>query len=446
MKRHDVAVLGAGAAGLMAARALARAGLDVVVLEARSRLGGRIWTRRVPELQVPVELGAEFIHGETPLTDRLLREARATAVTVGGDHVALRNGRVLDGGDSFARDLDRVLRRVDTSGDDRSLADFLATNPGGRPLARARAATRAFVEGFHAAPAADISAQSVAPAPGDSASEAATHVGRVVQGYDTIIETLVRGLRAKVRLRHVVRVVRWRRGSVELCGTAAGRAFRVRARAAVLTAPIGVLKHPGALRFEPAPPGMARALEGIGMGTVARLVFAFERPAWGEARAFRGRRRADEVGFLHVGEGGPFPVWWTALPERAPMLVAWTGGPAADAVSACTLEEQRRIALRGLARALGTTARKLDAAVTGAWTHDWQRDPYARGAYSYTRVGGGNAARTLARAIEGTLFIAGEGTESEGSGTVEGALASGQRAARRLLRYVSKSGYGPEVA
>ena len=268
----------------------------------------------------------------------------------------------------------------------------------------------------------------------------ATHVGRVVDGYDTIVETLARGLRPKVHLRHVVRAVRWQRGAVELSGTAGGRAFRVRARAAVITAPIGVLKHPGALRFDPEPAGFSRALNGIGMGAVARLVFAFARPAWGEARAFQGKRRADEVGFLHVGEGGPFPVWWTALPERAPMLVAWTGGPAADAVSACPLEDQRRIALRGLARALGTTSRKLEDAVAGAWTHDWQKDPYARGAYSYTRVGGGNAARTLARAIEGTLFIAGEGTESEGSGTVEGALASGQRAARQVKRALITAG------
>ena len=435
MKRHDVAVLGAGAAGLMAARALARAGLDVVVLEARARTGGRIWTRRVPELPVPVELGAEFLHGSTPRTDRILREARATAVSVGGDHVALRNGRVRSGGGSFARDLDRVLRRVDPDEDDLSLADFLAQKPGGRTLAQARATTLGFVEGFHAAPAADISVQSIAPEPGDSASEAATHMGRVVAGYDTVVETLARGL--TIRLRHVVRAVRWRRGSVELAGSAKGRTFRVRARAAVITAPIGVLQH-GALRFDPLPDGLQRALEGIGMGAATRLVFAFERPAWNEARPFAGRRR--EAGFLHVGEGGPFPVWWTALPERAPMLVAWTGGPAADTISAQPLEHQRKVALRGLARALGTTARKLESAVTGAWTHDWQRDPYARGAYSYTRVGGANAARKLARAIEGTLFFAGEATDAEGSGTVEGALASGQRAAHQVLRALITAG------
>jgi len=230
--------------------------------------------------------------------------------------------------------------------------------------------------------------------------------------------------------RHVVRAVHWRRGAVELAGTSGGRAFRVRARAAVITAPVGVLKHPGALRFDPVPDGLKRALAGLGMGAATRLVFAFDRPAWNETRALAGR----EAGFLHVGNGGPFPVWWTALPERAPMLVAWTGGPAADAIAAQPIALQRKVALRGLARALGTTAAKLEGAVTGAWTHDWQRDPYARGAYSYTRVGGANAARTLARGIEGTLFIAGEATVSEGSGTVEGALASGQRAARQVLR------------
>ena len=70
-----------------------------------------------------------------------------------------------------------------------------------------------------------------------------------------------------------------------------------------------------------------------------------------------------------------------------------------------------------------------------AWaSHDWRADPFARGAYSYVGVGGSNAPRALGRPVEGTLFFAGEATNGEQIGTVAGALGSGRRAARELLR------------
>jgi monoamine oxidase len=418
VKRFDVAVVGAGAAGLMAARALSRRGLSVVVLEARARIGGRIRTLRVPEIPLPVELGAEFLHADTPLTDRLVREARGIAASVEGAHFELRGGRLAATG-SFMRDLERVLRRVDADGPDRSLDDFLADQPGGRPLARARTVVRGFVEGFHAAPADDVSVRSIA----GNGSESVSHIGRIVTGYDAVPQALARDLHDDIRLRHAVREIGWKKGSVELKGAR----FSFDARAAVITAPLPLLRR---LRLDPEPLAVRRALLGLGMGAAARLVLAFRRPVWEDAPALAGK----SVGYLHVADGGPFPVAWTALPERAPMLVAWTGGPAAAALSGVSVDEQKGIALRGLARALGLPFKTIAREACGAWAHDWQADPWSRGAYSYTRVGGGSAARMLSRPVEGTLFFAGEATDSIRAGTVEGALASGARAARQVLR------------
>ena len=422
MKRHDAAVLGAGAAGLMAARTLARRGLDVVVLEARARTGGRIWTKHVPGLAIPVELGAEFLHGEVPLTDRILREAGALSVEVTGEHLEVRGGRARAARD-FGHEIDRVLRRFD--GPDVSLDSFLAAKPGGRTLARARTVTRWFIEGYHAAPAQEVSVRSIAPAPGDSATASAIHTARTALGYDAVPARLARGV--DVRLRHVVRSIEWSRGRVTLRGPR----FAVHARAAVITAPVSVLPRLG---LDPVPAALTHALAGLGMGAVARVVFAFRTPVWLESKALEGRASA---GFLHVADGGPFPVWWTVAPERVPMLVAWTGGPTGRALSSKPFEEQRTIALRTLAQSLGTTRAKLERAVTGAWTHDWQGDPYARGAYSFVKVGGEGAGKRLARPVEETLFFAGEATEPDRSGTVEGALASGARAARQVLRVIA---------
>ena len=87
-KRYDVVVIGAGAAGLAAARALSRAGCSVAVLEARTRLGGRIYTREDAGLPVPVDLGGEFIHGTADVSFALLRAAHTVAI----DHHAEKNG------------------------------------------------------------------------------------------------------------------------------------------------------------------------------------------------------------------------------------------------------------------------------------------------------------------------------------------------------------------
>ena len=92
-------------------------------------------------------------------------------------------------------------------------------------------------------------------------------------------------------------------------------------------------------------------------------------------------------------------------------------------------------AVASLARYLGMTTRRVASAVTSAWTYDWGADPYARGAYSYALVGGSTAARTLARGEQDTLFFAGEASDAGGrNGTVHGAIASGERAAKQILR------------
>ena len=197
-RRWDVLVVGAGAAGLAAAEVLSKAGRRVLVLEARGRIGGRVWTRRLRGEPVPIELGAEFLHGEAPLTRRVLREAAVPTVAIGGGHVLARGGAPLR--EDFARQIDRVLSRLDPKAPDRTFGEFLDTNPGGRSLAHARAAAREFVQGFHGADPDRISVRSIAPDPGEAPSEAVTRTARVVAGYAEVPAALARGLSAPVRL------------------------------------------------------------------------------------------------------------------------------------------------------------------------------------------------------------------------------------------------------
>ena len=90
--------------------------------------------------------------------------------------------------------------------------------------------------------------------------------------------------------------------------------------------------------------------------------------------------------------------------------------------------------LDSLSKAFGMRRRDIDSRLAGSWWHDWQSDPFSRGAYSYAAVGGTGGHKMLSKAVENTLFFAGEATSEDQTGTVAGAIESGHKAARQILR------------
>ena len=428
MKRRDVVVIGGGVAGLAAADVLAESGARVVLLEARSRLGGRIWTRRVRGWASPIELGAEFVHGRIPAVIELAREAGLALAQIPAVHLERRRGKLREMGDVWKR-FESLTRRMKSTGSDRSIADFLSSQRG--LAAKDRRLLRSMIEGYEAAPLPRASEKALSTAGEGPSTPGEREQLRVLSGYDGIVEALARRMRrhgCHVRLRTEVRAVRWRPGRVEV-ETASGR--RVRAARAIVTLPVGVLQAAsgarGAVRFDPFPEATQRALDGIGMGAVARLVFRFRESFWRE-------RLGENVdaSFFHVP--GPFRALWSASPLDLPMLTAWAGGPAASRLLASGPETARREALRSIAATFEEPLSRVRRLVVDAHFHDWSRDPFSRGAYSYQLVGGSGAPALLERPVEETLFFAGEATAPDESGTVAGAIASGRRAARKALR------------
>lgn len=423
--------MGAGAAGLEAARELTEHGRSVLVLESRDRVGGRILTHHDPRVPLPIELGAEFIHGEAPVTEELLGRAGLSAMDLPAEHASAHRGSLRR--TDYWTAIDRVLKHIDTKGADESVASFLAGRPGGRTLARERGLTRRFVEGFHAADVRRISAHSIAPDPGHTTSGETSRVGRVTRGYGALVAWLARDLGSRIRLNCEVKSVTWRAGRAAVeTRSPSGRSMRCTARAVIVTAPVGVLGArkgaPGAISIEPEPPRLRQALAGFDMGCVVRVVVWFRDFPWqGAARRFN---------FLHLAEG-PFQVLWTAQPLRWPLAVLWCGGPTGGALSRAPRAVMSQAILAQLAVAFGISPRRVKAAIHRVWWHDWDHDPYARGAYTYHRVGAAEAHRELARPQQQTLFFAGEATEAKG-GTVEAALASGRRAARQVLRALNR--------
>jgi monoamine oxidase len=447
----EALVLGAGAAGLSAARGLARAGWHVTVLEARSRPGGRIHTLHDPDWPLAVELGAEFVHGEA-------RDVRAAADAAGlpveelpDVHVVSERGRWRFMGD-FLGQLEAAMRPAAALRRDVAFAEYLRSR---RLPRKRREMLRLYVEGYTAARPERVSARWLA-AGAEGEDESAHRQHRVVAGYGALVRGLAGALdpeRVRLRLNTVVTRVAWRRGGVRVhCRTVTGQDLPpFTGRVLVVALPLGVLKarpdEAGGVEFIPPLEAKRRALGRIEVGHVCKLVLRFRDRFWDEKRFLAGRlparRPAPEGGpinFWHDGQQ-PFPTWWTAAPRHAPVLTAWAGGPAADALLGRPEPEVVGRALDALAAIMGLRRPALEPRLEGWAWHDWRADPYSRGAYSYVGVGGESAAEALARPLEATLFFAGEATDLDESGTVQAALASGRRAARQVIaRTARKAG------
>lgn len=430
--KFDVVVIGAGAAGLTAARKLSGAGRRVCVLEARQRAGGRIHTLHLPSLPLPIELGAEFIHGEARETFSIVEAAALIACELPDNHWWIRNGKWRRLSD-FWESIDRITRPIASLERDVSFNDFLRSRRNLPP--RVRDLGRTFVENYHAAHADRMSAMALRSADDEQDSgSGGNRQFRIVSGYDALIEWLRAGLdpeRTELRLGTTVRQISWSDGEVTIDCVRGRQEQTVRAAAAIVTVPIGVWKaarvQEGSIRFDPPLDEKMRAVAKLEVGHVVKIMFRFRERFWDEPR------RDEPLTFVHSSDRF-VPTWWTSAPVRSPILTAWAGGHAADAMLSEGDEGMIDRALDSLARTFGQRRRTIDDLLAGSYTHNWQSDPFSRGAYSYAGVGGSGAHQTLSRPVRSTLFFAGEATNGRQTGTVAGAIESGANAAKQVLR------------
>ena len=438
-------VIGAGFAGLSAARALRQSGWQVTVLEARNRTGGRVHTDR----SVPghtVDLGPSWLHAgpQNPLKE-LAREAQiATRVT---DYANMRFAVQRDGkreivpradvlrfaqrfsgaleSSSLWSALDRQIaarRGTDTKG--LSVADVFdagirrieaESGPADPGLIELQ---RRILESNLAAPLDQVGFEALLEEsdtnPGNTLLPADDHY--VLGGMDQLTRLLELDL--DIRLNEAVRRVEWRRGLVRVDTQSGG----YEADAAVITIPVGMLAG-GSIEFAPAlPPEKIAAARRLPMGLLNKAFVLFPKPFW-----------ETELDFLAFDASPPplFYAWLNLqLYKGQPALVGFTSGTMAREVERMTDAEVRnRVFNRLRASRPQDIPDPLEVRVSR-----WAADPWAQGAYSFLGLGATPDDRVvLGHPVQNTLFFAGEATHRDDPSSVHGAWWSGLRAAKEVL-------------
>ncbi len=418
--QSNVVVVGAGAAGLMAARELARAGKRVTVLEARDRCGGRIDPLPVEEFGYPAEGGAEFVHGAAALTRALMREAGLSLLPMGGRSWHAANGALAP--DERATPHAAEFRRaLETLKSDMPIAEFLARHFADPHYAELRRSITRMVEGYDAA---DPGRASTFALRDEWMGRGLGQQGRIAEGYGALIAFL-----ASECHRHGAAI---RLGAAVTAIDASGRGIIARCRdggsvdadAAILTVPLPLLADIAL----PPPARLNLAAAGdIGFGNVVKILLRFARAWWA---AWDGRDMAD-LSFLI--SRAPVPTWWTQHPAPHPMLTGWFAGPRTDGVASLCADDLVAMALASLAEIFAAPADRLRGMLTASRVINWGHDPFARGAYSYATPRTRQAQAMLARPEAG-VFLSGEALYTgPDMGTVEAALASGLLTAQTIL-------------
>src|SRR5436190_2313340 len=427
----DVVIIGAGISGLTAARDLSAAGQKVAVLEARSRVGGRIYTHHDPEGRLPIELGAEFIHGRPRQLLEIIKEAKLEIEEVPQRHWYFANGHLAKSGEFWSM-IDDLMGRMRKETSDQSFREFLDSLPGEVSAQAKQMATR-YVEGFHAASSAQIGIHGVSVANKAAESIDGDRSFRLLEGYYSVINWLLEKAESHgtlFKLNTVVNELRWKQGMVEI--VAAHEHWS--ASKVLITIPLSLLQAES-IRFWPSlPEEKLTAISKLMMGSALRIVFRFSDRFWEDLKLEEknGVENFSKLGFVHYPEA-PLQTWWTTLPEHEPILVGWVGGQAAAELLHPSDEEISDAALKSLSLIFRLSESELGDKLKSTFFHNWETDPLARGAYAYLPVNGIAYQQALAQPVAETLFFAGEATCMGHIGTVHGALMSGKSAAQTIL-------------
>lgn len=422
--KKRIVVIGAGLSGLAAAQELHKQGHEVIVVEARERIGGRIWTSTQWD-DMPLDFGATWIHGlqGNPLTD-LAEQINAKLLTTSYDRAvtyntsgfplsdaesvrmedlrtqvfgALKKAQGKDDDASIRQVINPLINQFDESAEDYRFINFILSGA---------------IEQEYAGSAEYLSAQWY-----DSAKEFRGDHGLFAQGFKVIPELLAQGL--QIELGQVVQEIQWQRSPVRVFT----QNTEFIADHVVVTLPLGVLQAKS-VRFSPELPHRKQnAIAKLGMGVLNKCYLRFPNVFW--------NADVDWLGYVAAKHG----VWteWVSFKQSAnmPILLGFNAADQGRAIEAWTDQQIVASAMQTLKTIYGgSIPQPIDYQITR-----WARDPFALGSYSYNPVGAVPEMRQeIATSLENCLFFAGEASNKDYFGTAHGAYLSGLRAAQEILK------------
>ena len=424
-KKEKIIVVGAGMAGLSAARILQDKGYEVMLLEARERIGGRVHTSHEwPD--TPLDMGASWIHGVegNPIT-ALAEAVDAERIVTDYDNGILydNEGRLLgDRGweevEEYEAIIEEAIAKASQSDEDQSLMDAVRDLIDIESLSAKEQRQLNLVLNYKMEQewAADVEVLSASYADDDEAFGGDDVV--FPNGYHEIIEHVAGGL--DIRLGHVVQKITYNEEGVVITtnkGTFTGDR-------AVITLPLGVLQRRSVQFDPPLPRAKEKAIDTLGFGVLNKLYLRFPHAFW---------QKEPEWIFYLSAKRGEWSEWFNLYPYiEEPILLAFHAGRFGRAVEALSDNEMVADAMMVLRNLYGD-----DIPNPNAWQITrWARDPFALGSYSFPAVGSNYQMREeLAKPVANRLFFAGEATEPDYPSTVHGAFLSGKREAERIIRF-----------
>jgi monoamine oxidase len=423
-KELPVGIVGAGISGLVAAFHLTQQGIPVRLFEARERMGGRIMTVSEDGCPVPLELGAEFIHGAAEPAMALADATDAAVEQVADEHARFADGKFKNMGGFWQRYV-KVLADAE-NGPDQSATDYLKRR---RPNGSDAELFRLIVEGFEAAPVDDVSVRSLArEAQGLSRGSAEL---RPVNGFGAMCKALAERLPPGLVELHtstIVKAVEWHPdGRCTLRVQSRGATRELETMRCVVTLPLGVLQssgEKGSIRFSPDVETLSAPLSHLAMGHVVKLVLVLREHPF--------MKSLPDADFFHFPSGN-FPTFWQRRLPDLRIITAWIGGSKARTIEALDTRDLLDQVASDLAECCSVLPGEIRDSLVAAHHHDFSRDPFSLGAYPYVRPEGIESIEALAAPVQRTLFFAGDATDPGHVGTVAGAIASGARAARQIM-------------
>ncbi|BAU53466.1 flavin monoamine oxidase family protein [Mucilaginibacter gotjawali] len=432
MNKVDVLIAGAGATGLMAACKLTKAGRKVLLLEARDRCGGRIHTINPGGFLKDTELGAEFIHGDLPVTLSLLKEAGIAYHPAYGEMVHYKNGKFDNDGGFEGWDM--LMQKLQTIDEDISINQFLDKEFAGDEFNELKLSVRQFAAGYDSA---DPDKASTFALRNEWLNDDEEAQYRVNGGYVKMVDYLegkIRNAGGNIVLNSIVKEVYWEPGNVKAT-TDNGTVYE--AGQLIIALPLGVLQADkdqfGAITFNPSIPVQMDVINHMGFGAIIKILLEFDEPFWTDKQteALAGRS-LENMSFLLSDE--EIPTWWTQTPQQSPVITGWLGGPPAAAKKDVPDREILRQSLQSLSNIFKRNIEELKAKLVASRIVNWTHDPFTMGSYAYDTVNAAAFREILKQPVGNTLFFAGEYLyDGAAMGTVEAALTSGEEVAKKMI-------------